>query len=157
MDGVILVGVGRSRPIFLCTWCQYTHDHFLQNQITIHCSINFPIVICLPTVSYFSREATSEINDPWVYLTSSICNLYFAIFSTLFVILFPDLYYQKTQKYLAAFYLLSLLFASINLCLIYLRGIDNPSTQWVARIFYLYEDVAYIVLWIFLLYLYLVS
>ena len=65
MCGVIVVDVGRSRST------NPGRDAYiliiaLDIIIIIRSSINFPAVICLPTVWYFLREASSEIYGPRV-------------------------------------------------------------------------------------------
>ena len=66
--------------------------------IIIWSSINCPTLLCLPTVRYFSREATSEINGPRVYsLSYLLSDLLFDTFIFKYIIL-------KTQKYLAAIF-----------------------------------------------------
>ena len=51
--------------------------------LIIRWSINFPTTICLPTVCYFSREATSK-----TYAPGSTSHHLFAISTLLFVFLF---------------------------------------------------------------------
>ena len=97
-------------------WC-LCHDQCFNIVIIIWSSINFPTVICLPTVCYFSRE------KPLVKPTPPGSS-------------FPN---QKYKKYLAAFYFYLYYFQSIfesttNLSHVrlpilscrYPEGIDNP-------------------------------
>ena len=67
MCGVIVVDAGRSRSTNLGRDA-YILIMALDIVIIIQSSINCPTVICLPTVCYFLREATSEIYGPRVYL-----------------------------------------------------------------------------------------
>ena len=62
MCGVIIVDVGKSRSTNLGRDAYV--GHCLGYRHNYWSSINFPIVICLPTVCYFLRQATSEIYDP---------------------------------------------------------------------------------------------
>ena len=95
MCGVIVVDAGRSRSTTLGRDA-YILTIALDIFIIIRYSINCPTVICLPTVCYFSREAISEIYDPRVY------SLSYLLSDLLFATLFPDLYFQKPKKYIAA-------------------------------------------------------
>ena len=126
---VIVVDASRSRSTNL------GHDAYkfiiaLDIVIIIWSSINCLTVICLPTVCYFSREATSEIYGPGVY---SLSYLLWDLF--LFAFIFRSII-LKTQKYLAALslYLFYFVFCKINLSKLiqtnlsfYRGGIDNPS------------------------------
>ena len=72
MSGVIVVDAGRSQST-----CHgrdaYIHDHCHEYVITVCFSINYPTVICLPTVCYcFEREASSENYGPQVYFNHII-------------------------------------------------------------------------------------
>ena len=109
----------RQESVYLTrTWCLYFIIIALDIIITLRFSINCSTVICSPTVIFaFMREASSETYGPRVYFP-----LY--IFRSI---------NQKTQKYLAAIYLLLLCFST----LLYLslsdltfasdrEGIDNP-------------------------------
>ena len=94
--------------------------------ITLRFSINCSAVICSPTVLFsFKREASSETYGPRAYFPSYI---------------FRSIN-QKTQKYLAAIYLL--LFTFSNLLYLSLsdltfaidrEGIDNPFIALVASV-----------------------
>ena len=88
MCGVIVEDAGRSRST--CLGCDaYIHDHCHECVITMRFSINFPIVICSPTICYvFKREASSENMSMGLLLS-----------------------YYKIQKYFAAIYLLLFYFA----------------------------------------------
>ena len=117
-------------------------------------SINFPTVICLPTVFCFSRE------KPLVKPTApgSLSHIFaFAIYFS-FAFIFRSIK-PKIQKYLAAFYSylfclafdLSIYYNFIRVRLPilgrrYPKGIDNPFTRRVARICYLCAGAVYIVL-----------
>ena len=101
--------------------------------MSIWSSINFPTVICSPTVRYFSRE------KPLVKPTApGLLSHIFALRSTISSRLFSDLLNQKIQKYLAAFYLY-LFYLVFDLSIYYNlshdrtnfwhrypKGIDNP-------------------------------
>ena len=132
------------------------NDHCLDIVIIIWGSINFPTVICLPTICYFSRvkplvkstapgsifsSYTSRSIFPFAFLF--ICNFYFQI------------YISKPQKYLVEFDLL--LFATINLLQFYLvnltilgavtrKGLRTPLTRRVASICSLCAGTVYVVL-----------
>ena len=98
--------------------------------MNIWSSINFPTVICLPTICYFSRE------KPLVKPTApgSLSHIFaFAIYFS-----FAFIYRStkpKTQKYFAAHYFICDLFIQsvttfshprTNFWRRYLKGIDNP-------------------------------
>ena len=97
-------------------------------------SINCPTVFCLPTVCYFSRE--KPLVKPMAPRSSFS---YICLRSTFPLHFYSDLLNQKTQKYLAAFYLY-LFYLAFDLSIYYnlphvrlpiLRrrtpeGIDNP-------------------------------
>ena len=96
--------------------------------ITIRFSVNCPTVICLPTICYFLREATSEIYGPRVYSLSYLLWVY--------LLLFSDLLFQKPKNTLLhfSFIYFILLYCEIylsnllqNKSIFYPGGIDNPS------------------------------
>ena len=118
MYGVIVVAAGRSQSTNLGRDA-YILIIALDMVIIIRSSINWPIVICLPTVCYFSREATSEIYDPWVYSLS-----YLPSRSILFAFIFTSVI-PKTQKYLAAL-LLSLFYFGLSRDL-FIQNYTNQS------------------------------
>ena len=90
----IVVDAGRSR--FTNLGCDaYILIIALDIIIIIRSFINCPIVICLPTVCYFSREATSEIYMPLSYLLSDLLCA-----TSIFRSIIP-----KAQKYLAALFI----------------------------------------------------
>ena len=95
--------------------------------IIIHFSINCPTVICLPTVCYFSREATSEIYGPWVCLSSytfiSILLLAFPIY----LLLLFQIYIIKNPKIFRWVLFPFILLASINLSIYH---ITLPKRDW---------------------------
>ena len=117
-------------------------------------SINFPTLICLPIVCYFSRE------KPLVKPTAPGSSFsYIALRSTFPLRFYSDLLNQKIQKYLAAiyFYLFCLAFdLSIyynfltSVCLSWgavpRKGLTTPLTRRVARCCYLCAGVAYVCL-----------
>ena len=89
-------------------------------------SINCPIVICSPTVCYFSRE------KPLVKSTTPGSLLYYICLCDLFLFAFIFRYIKpKIQKYLAAIFLYlsrDLVIQNYtNQSIFYLRGIANPS------------------------------
>ena len=89
MCGVIVVDEGRSRSTNLGR--DAYNDHCLDIVIIIWSSINFPTVICLPTVCYFSREKP-ETYGPRV---SSL--LYFPLRS-IFICFYFQIYISKNPK-----------------------------------------------------------
>ena len=114
-------------------------------------SINFPTVICLPTVCYFSREKPLVKPTAPGSSFSYICHaIYFS-----FVFLFKSIK-PKIQKYLAALlFICDLLFQSntiylTSFCLSWgvvpRKGLTTPLRRRVARICYLCAGVVYIVL-----------
>ena len=135
-------------------WC-LCNDHCLDIVMCIWSSINFPIVVCLPTICYFSRE------KPLVKPTapgSSFSN-YLPLRSTFHLILFSDLLIQKPKNILLQFILIYLFgVRSINLLQIYLKsvclswgvvpwkGLTTPLTGRVARCCYLCACAVYVVL-----------
>src|SRR3990170_3843511 len=97
MCGIIVVDAGRSRSTNL--GCDaYILIIALDIVIIIRSSINCPTVICLPTVCYFSREASSEIYGPRVYSLSYLLSDLFLL-AFVFRSIIP-----KTQKYLGALF-----------------------------------------------------
>src|SRR3990170_4132830 len=90
MCEVIVVDAGRSRST--CFGCDaYIMIIALDSIIIICFSINFPTVICLPTVCYFlERDATSESYGPRVYFYHKIYLVYL---------------YKNTKKYLPHFFI----------------------------------------------------
>ena len=117
-------------------------------------SINFPTVICSPTVCYFSRE------KPLVKPTApgSLSHIFaFAIYFS-FAFIFRSIK-PKIQKYLAASFLY-LFYLVFDLSIYYKfishqfatwgavprKGLTTPLTRWVARISYLCARAVYVVL-----------
>ena len=98
-------------------------------------SINFPTIICLPTVCYFSRE--KPLVKPTA-LESSFSYICLAIYFS-FVFLFRSIK-PKIQKYLAALYLFAiyysnlLQFSPVNLPsgTVTRKGLTTPLTHRVA-------------------------
>ena len=91
--------------------------------------INCPTVICLPTVCYFLREATSEIYDPGSILYHICFLIYFLLH------LFSDLLFQKPKNTLLHFFFTYFILHFIELyspkliqiyISFYQGGIDNP-------------------------------
>src|SRR3989337_2982302 len=148
MCGVIIGDAGRSRSTNLGRDA-YILIIALDIVIIIRSSINCPTVICLPTVCYFSREATSEIYGPQV---NSLSYLLWDLF--LFAFIFRSII-PKTQKYLAALFLLLILFRILSRAIypiyhkfIYLftmEGLTTPLTHRVASICSLCAGTIYIV------------
>ena len=104
MCGLIVVDAGRSRSTNL------VHDTYiliiaLDIVITIRFSIKCPTLICLPTMCYFLREATSEIYGPRVYSLS-----YFLLDLFLFAFVFRSII-SKPQKYFVALFICIFYFA----------------------------------------------
>ena len=133
-------------------WCLYI-DHCLDIVIVILSSINFPIVICLPAVCYFSRE------KPLVKSTAPGSILYHICFSIFYLpLLFSDLLFQKPKNTLLQFFYFAFLRdlfiqSSTNQYIFYPRGIDNPS--YASRCKYLFfvcryhlHSVAWLSYWI---------
>ena len=130
-------------------WCLY-NDHCLDIIMIIWSSINCPIVICSPTVCYFSRE------KPLVKSTAPECLLYYICLCNLFSLAFIFRSIKpKIQKYLAAIYLfrdlfiLSTTFTSRYFPILRRRtrkGLTTPLTRWVACICCLCEGAVYVVL-----------
>ena len=99
--------------------------------------VNGPTIICLPTVCYFSREATSEIYGLRVYLLSYCFQIYLLSY------LFSDISFQKPKNTLLHFFIIYFIsrfieiylsnlhkFYPVNLTIfgtVTRRGIDNPS------------------------------
>ena len=113
-------------------------------------SINFPTVICSPTVCYFSRE--KPLVNP---MAPGFLSYIFALRSTFSLHLFLDLLNQKIQKYLDAIYLFRNLFISSTnlphvLCLSWgvvpRKGLATPLTRWVVRCCSLCAGAVYVVL-----------
>ena len=113
-------------------------------------SINFPTIICLPTICYLSRQ------KPLVKPTgpgSSFSYICLAIYFS-FAFLFRTIN-LKIQKYLAALYFIcDLLFQSITIFsrqhaisgAVPRKGLTTPLTRRVARCCYLCVVVVYVVL-----------
>ena len=99
MCGVIVVDAGRSRSTNLGRDA-YILIIALDIVIIIRSSINCPTVICLPTVCYFSREATSEIYGPGSILYHICFEIYF------YLLLFSDLYSKNAKIPGCTFYYL---------------------------------------------------
>ena len=79
MGGVIVIGASRSRPICLCMWCLYIHDHCREYHITMRFSINFPRVICLPTVCFLHERCRKGKLCPPGLFTSKFTNATIAL------------------------------------------------------------------------------
>ena len=125
MCGVIVVDAGRSRSTnlgrdaYIMSLPGYRHNYLKFYQ--------FPTVICLPTVCYFSRE------KPLVKPTAPGLVLLLFAFAIYFIfLLFPDL---LNQKYLAAIYfswhstyqsITTFSHSRANFWRRYPKGIDNP-------------------------------
>ena len=101
MCGVIVVDAGRTRSTNLGLDA-YILIIALDIVIIIRSSVNCPTEICLPTMCYFLREATSEIYGPRVYSLS-----YFPL-RFIFIFFYFHVYYSKKPKNT----LLQFLFAS---------------------------------------------
>ena len=113
-------------------------------------SINCPIVICLPTVCYFSRE------KPLVKPTapgSSFSYIFLAIYFS-FAFIFRSIK-PKIQKYLAALYFIwrsiyqYLLLSHVRLPIfgaVTWKGLTTPLIRRVGSICYLCVGVVYVVL-----------
>src|SRR3990170_2788464 len=94
--------------------------------ITMHFSVNFARVICLPTVCFLSKE------KPVVKTMAPGSIFYHIIFRST---------KSKTQKYLAAIYLLLFYFALLFIFYIYhyqisslqvtVKGLTTPLLRWV--------------------------
>ena len=117
-------------------------------------SINFPTVICLPTVCYFSLE------KPPVKSTAPGSLLYYICLCDLFLFAFISRYINpKTQKYLAAIfiYLFYLAFpwdlfiqSTTILSILYPWGIDYPSlTSGCKYLFFVCRSCLHGVAWFF--------
>ena len=104
--------------------------------ITIRSSINCPTIICLPTMCYFSREATSEIFGPRVYYVSYLLSdLLFATF--IFRSIIPTQIPCYTFYLHLLFRVLSRAIYTIYHKIIYLftvEGLATPLTRRVASI-----------------------
>ena len=131
------------------------NDHCLDIVMIIWSSINFPTVICLPTVCYFSREKPLVKPTGPGSLSHIICLC--DLFSIAFIFRPTK---PKNTKIPCCNLFLFILFGvrSINLLQIYLmfvclswgavprKGLTTPLTHRVARSCYLCADVVYIVL-----------
>ena len=111
-------------------------------------SINCPIVICLPTVCYFSREKTLVKPTAPGSSSSYICLAIYFFFA-----FYSDLLNPKTQKYIAALYFIcDLLFQSItifsrlraNFWRRTRKGLTTPLTRRVASGCYLCAGAVYV-------------
>ena len=98
-------------------------------------SINFPTVICLPTVCYFSRE------KPLVKPTAPESLFIIFAFAIYFpLLLFSDLLNQKYKKYLDALYFICELFNLLQFSPVHApisgavtrKGLTTPLTRRVA-------------------------
>ena len=97
MCGVIVVDAGKSRSTNLGRDA-YILIISLNIVVIIWSSINFPRVICLPTVCYFlERNHYSNIRPPGQSFIILLCDLF------LFAFVFRSII-SKTQKYLAALF-----------------------------------------------------
>ena len=91
-------------------------------------SINFPTVICLPTVCYFSRE------KPLVKSTAPGSLLYYICHRDLFLFAFIfRSIFTKTKKYLAALYFILHLFAIYLSNLSYFYPVNSTISGTVTR------------------------
>ena len=118
--------------------------------MSILSSINWPIVICLPTICYFSREKPLvKSTAPWSLLYY-ICLHGLFLFTFIFRSINP-----KIQKYLAAIYSIwRLIYQYLQLYLqshavsgaVTRKGLTTPLTCRVARCCYLCAVVVYVVL-----------
>ena len=97
MCGAIVVDAGRSRSTNL--GCDAYNDHCLNIVIIIWSSINFPTVICLPSVCYFSREKPLVKSTVPGSLLYHICLWDLFLFASIFRSINP-----KTERYLAALF-----------------------------------------------------
>jgi hypothetical protein len=114
MGGVIVVDAGRSRSS-----CHgrnaYIHDHAMNNITTMHFSINYPTVICLPTVCHaYERDASSENYGPRVYFNHIAKTLFSLLQFIYFYFILQFIYLQLSDLILA-----------IN----EYKGIDNPLAR----------------------------
>src|SRR3990170_2634896 len=127
MCGVIVVDAGRSRSTNI------GHDAYiliiaLDIVIIICSSINFPTVICLPIVCYFSREkplVKSTAPGSFLY---HICLRDLFLFAFIFRSIFP-----KTQKYLAELYFILRLFEIYLSNLSYFYPVNSTISGTVTR------------------------
>ena len=113
-------------------------------------SINFPTVICLPTVFYFSREKPLvKPSAPGLFLILFSFAIYFS-FAFIFRSTKP-----KIQKYLAALYfiwrsiyqIITTFSRQHAICgAVPRKGLTTPLTRRVARICYLCAGAVYAVL-----------
>ena len=113
-------------------------------------SINFPTVICLPTVCYFSRE------KPLVKPTApgSLSHIFAFVIYISFAFIFRYIK-PKIQKYLAAIYFIwHLIYQYLQLSHVHVsisgaatrKGLTTPFTRRVASICYFCEGDVYVVL-----------
>ena len=118
--------------------------------MSIWSSINFPTVICLPTVCYFSREKPLVKPTAPGSLSHIICLCDLFLFAFIFRSINP-----KTQKCLAALYFICDLFIqSISTFsrprtvsgAVTRKGLTTPLTRRVARCCYLCAGAVYVVL-----------
>ena len=118
--------------------------------MSIWSSINFPTIICLPTICYFSREKPLVKPMAFGSLFHNIClhDLFYLHF--IFRATKP-----KIQKYLAAIYFIwCSIYQYLQLSHVRLpisgavtrKGLTTPLTRWVARICYLCQVAVYVVL-----------
>ena len=130
-------------------WC-LCNDHCLDIVMSIWSSINCPIVICLPTVCYLSREKPLVKPTAPGSSFSYICLCGIFLFAFIFRSTKP-----KTQKYLAAIYFiwrsicqyLQLYLPPHTVCSTVTRkGLTTPLTCRVVRCCYLCAGAVYVVL-----------
>ena len=146
MCGVIAVDEGRSRSTNL--WRDAYHC--LDIVMIIWSSINFPIVICLPTVCYFSWEnPLVKPTPPGLFLILFAFAIYFPL---------PCIFRSinlKTQKYLIAIYFILhsiyqyLQLSPVNAPIsgtVTRKELTTPLTRRVASICYLCAGAVYVVL-----------
>ena len=118
--------------------------------MSIWSSINCPIVICTPTISYFSREKPLVKPTTPGSLSHIICLWDLFLFAFIFRSMNP-----KTQKCFAALYFICDLFIQSITAFslqapisgtVTQKGLTTPLTRRVARCCYLCAGVVYVVL-----------
>ena len=111
--------------------------------------MNFPTVICLPTVCYFLIEATSEIYGPGSIFPSYIFRS-ILLFAFLFICIFYfQIYIIKNTKIPRGILFVVVLFAPTHLPIYQSftrEGLTTPLTRRVASIYSLCAGTVYIVL-----------
>ena len=155
MCGVIVVDAGRSRSTNLGRDA-YILIISLDIVITIRFSIKCPTLICLPTMCYFLREATSEIYAPGSILYHFCFTIYYLPLRYIFIRFYFQIYYSKNPKIpccnLLLFILSRVPARSIypiyyNFTYVFTReGLTTPLLRRVASICSLCVGVVYVVL-----------